>query len=304
LPLSWLNSLTIMQLIAIVALAALTLAMPQARTGSTSNELKSGSCKPVILIFARASTEPGNMGGSMGPIVCNGLKKDFPDKVICQGVGQPYAAGLPENVMPAGTTPQAIGEATKMFTTANSKCASSIIVFGGYSQGTAVMMNAVKGLPANIKEKVVGGVLFGYTKNAQTKGSIPGYPPEALKVFCNPAAGSTSRYNDGVCGGALNVNGGHFAYMGNGDGPKSIEFLKSRITPALAKMEGGGGGAPQSIPKAGPKGVPKGAPKGVPKGEAPSEAPAEAPSEAPVEAPSEAPSEAPKDAPSEAPSEA
>jgi hypothetical protein len=31
-------------------------------------------------------------------------------------------------------------------------------------------MNAVKGLPANLKQKVLGGVLFGYTKNKQTGG--------------------------------------------------------------------------------------------------------------------------------------
>jgi cutinase len=68
----------------------------------------------------------------MGPATCNGLKKDYPGKVICQGVGQPYSAGIADNVSVAGTSQAAIGEATKMFTLADTKCPKSIIVFGGY----------------------------------------------------------------------------------------------------------------------------------------------------------------------------
>jgi cutinase len=68
----------------------------------------------------------------MGPVTCSGLKAKFPGQVACQGVGQPYSAGLAENVAPAGTTPAAIGEATKMFTMTHSKCPQSIIVAGGY----------------------------------------------------------------------------------------------------------------------------------------------------------------------------
>jgi len=169
----------------------------------------------------------------MGPIVCSGLKKAYPDKVLCQGVGKPYSAGLGDNVGPLGTTQAAVGEATKMFTTANTKCPDSVIVFGGYSQGTAVMMNAVKGLPENIKKKTVGGVLFGYTKNKQMNGAIPNYPKDQLTVYCDPTSPGSSSFSDGVCGGQLNVNAGHFSYMANGDGPKAIAFLKSKIDPAL-----------------------------------------------------------------------
>ena len=31
------------------------------RVGSTANEFKNGGCKPVVMVFARGSTEVGNM---------------------------------------------------------------------------------------------------------------------------------------------------------------------------------------------------------------------------------------------------
>jgi cutinase len=76
-------------------------------------------------------------------------------------------------------------------------------------------------LPEDLKRKVAGVVLFGYTKNAQTKSSIPNYPKEKVKVFCSSG--------DGVCGGTLAVTGGHFSYMGDGSGPKAVDFLLSAI---------------------------------------------------------------------------
>jgi len=194
---------------------------------TTANDLQ-GACKKVTLIFARASTEPGNMGMSMGPATCSGLKAKFTGQVACQGVGGPYSAGLADNIMPAGTTAGAISEATKMFTQASSKCPQTIIVAGGYSQGTAVMMNTISKLPEGIKSKVVGVVLFGYTKNGQQKGGIPNYPKSNVLVLCSSS--------DGVCGGALLVTVGHFSYMSDGSGPKAVNFL-------VSKINGGGGGA-------------------------------------------------------------
>jgi cutinase len=115
----------------------------------------------------------------------------------------------------------AINEAKGLFTQAVTKCPNALIVFGGFSQGTAVIHNAVSTLPANVKSKLIAGVLFGDTRNKQDRGQIPNFPKDKVTIFCAKS--------DGVCGGGLNVTGGHFSYISNGDGPKAIAFLKSKI---------------------------------------------------------------------------
>jgi len=214
--------------------AAVAAPRPQ---GSTSNELISGGCKKVTLVYARASTEVGNMGtaNSVGPGLCSGLKKLFSNDVACQGVSSPaYSAGLVDNVTPAGTTASAIAEATKHIKNAAEKCPQTTIVAGGFSQGTAVIFNAVSKLPANLKSRVVGVALYGYTHNKQNNGGIPNYPKENVKVFC-PAS-------DGVCGGLLNVNTGHFSYLTGTSQKEGYTFLAEKVKAA----QGGKSAAPSA----------------------------------------------------------
>jgi cutinase len=208
-------------------------------TGSTANELSSG-CKKITFIFARGSTEIGNMvclrrlasfpgisrltshpqGSTVGPPTCDGLKKAYSDDVACQGVGGAYSASVGTNALPGGTTPGAWNEAISIFEKAASQCPDTIIVAAGYSQGAAVMVNAVSKLDSSVQERVAGVVLYGNTRNRQENGKIPNFPPEKAKTYCNAS--------DGVCGGALLVTAGHLTYTR--DVKDAVEYLQGQIS--------------------------------------------------------------------------
>ncbi|KAF3039825.1 hypothetical protein E8E11_005267 [Didymella keratinophila] len=215
----------------LAAASPITLAAPTADTlevrqfgTSTRNELeqgRAGSCPKAIFIFARASTETGNMGSSTGPAVARALERTYgADGVWVQGVGGPYLADLGSNALPAGTSSAAINEAVRLFNMANTKCPDTPIVSGGYSQGTAVIAGAIPKLDASLRERVVGTVLFGYTKNLQNRGGIDSYPASNLKVYC--ATG------DLVCTGTLTITAAHFSYADEAAGP-APQFLQSKI---------------------------------------------------------------------------
>lgn len=126
--------------LALLLSAALTTASPITKrqfgfgSSSTSSDLEDGSCKAVTFIFARGSTETGNMGMTVGPATCTALKSDLgEDAVACQGVGGSYIADIGSNALPDGTTQAAIEEATGLFELARTQCPETQVVAGGYS---------------------------------------------------------------------------------------------------------------------------------------------------------------------------
>lgn len=241
-------------------MAAPASSIEERQLGTTSNELKQGDCKPVTFIMVRGSTETGNMVSSSptahliyipiepntdtfrseqgeipGPPTCSGLKQAMgAANVACQGVGAEdgYAAALAPNFQPKNTDDQSIAAATKIMNMAMTKCPQSTIVMAGYSQGSAVVDNAIQAMPAASQQKIAGVVLFGYTRNAQDKAQIPGYPKAQTKIFC--ATG------DLVCDNTLTITAAHLSYAANA--PEASKFLAT-MAQAGAGAAGGAAGA-------------------------------------------------------------
>lgn len=90
------------------------------------------------------------------------------------------------------------------------------------------MHNAVTALPADIKKKVIAGVLFGDTRFVADGGKIKDYPSEQAMIFC----AKENNPPDATCEGKP-PNAGHFVYTTNGDGPKAIAFLTGKLEAAL-----------------------------------------------------------------------
>lgn len=124
--------------------------------GNTANDVTSGQpCKSNILLFARGTTEGGNLGSTVGPSLQREIEKAAPGKFMFQGVS--YQADI-QGIVALGRPGGEI--AKKLIEESVTKCPNARIFLSGYSQGAMVMHNAVTGTSAANKAKVGVSILL------------------------------------------------------------------------------------------------------------------------------------------------
>lgn len=140
-------------------LSLLSIAAAQA-TGSTATDVAKGVCKPVTLIFARGTSEQGNMGTIVGPQFANAMIALMgADQVAVQGVDYPANVA---GAISGATNPRGAQGAKTMAQLAQkvaAACPDSQVVLSGYSQGAEQVRGALMNLPA--QNNVAAAVTFG-----------------------------------------------------------------------------------------------------------------------------------------------
>ncbi|MCJ1458959.1 hypothetical protein MMC28_009336 [Mycoblastus sanguinarius] len=195
-------------------LASASLAAPQTSSppiggsgSSTENDVTNDApCKALTVIFARGTSEPGNVGTVAGPPFFEALQSAVgANMVALQGVN--YSAswdGAFEGGDPTGSSTMAslVGQAIK-------QCPDTKVVLSGYSQGAQLVHNSAKQLSSALTADISSVIVFGDPDNGQAVGSIP---TSKVDSFC--ASGDT------VCDGAgigAGITSAHLTYGQDAD---------------------------------------------------------------------------------------
>ncbi|CAD0013281.1 unnamed protein product [Aureobasidium pullulans] len=173
--------------------------------GSTKNDVTSGVCKPVTYIFARGTTELGNMGSTVGPALEKALESAFgANNVATQGVTYPAdVAGAISGALNPGSA-QGARTMASLTQQALSKCPDTKVILAGYSQGAEQVHGALQ----NLQNGQVARMPFRNIDSGRTK------------IYCN--------LGDGVCAGAFIISAAHLSYATQ-DATPAAQFAKGVI---------------------------------------------------------------------------
>ena len=113
--------------------------------GSTANDLQDGDCKAMTLIFARGTTETGNMGTIVGPPFANALQQAAGEgNVAVQGVND-YPADVQGFL--AGGDAGGTKEMANQVQQAMTSCPNTQVVMSGYRSVVPTIGKIVHKLP-------------------------------------------------------------------------------------------------------------------------------------------------------------
>ncbi|KAL1637698.1 hypothetical protein SLS58_009123 [Diplodia intermedia] len=213
--------------LALAATAATALPLLEARQGfsipglggQTANDVQSGACKDVTYIFARGTTEQGNMGSTVGPALKTKLAAAVGggDKLATQGVNYPAdVAGTVVGSMSPGAA-EGSKNCAQLVQQAVAKCPQTKIVLAGYSQGAQQVHGCLMDLSAGEAARVAAAVTFGDPLKAQQFKNID---QSRTKIFC--AAG------DMVCSNQFIITPAHLSYATESVGP-AAEFIQQQL---------------------------------------------------------------------------
>lgn len=146
-------------IILLISLSALAIAAPAPlavrASGDTENGLAAGSaCKAMTIVFARGTTETGNVGTLSGPPFFDAVTQTVgADQVAIQGVD--YPADIPGFL--AGGDANGSASMAATITKALAACPNTKMVMSGYSQGGQLVHNAAKIMDPAVAAKVNSG---------------------------------------------------------------------------------------------------------------------------------------------------
>ncbi|KAF2181599.1 carbohydrate esterase family 5 protein [Zopfia rhizophila CBS 207.26] len=165
---------------------------------STQNDLQNGVCKDVTVLFARGTTEAGNMGTVAGPPFVQAIGQMMgAQNVAVQGID--YPADIPGFL--AGGDAEGSALMAQMVGMAMQTCPQTKLVMAGYSQGGQLVHNAASMLSADETAFVNSAVIFGDPNEGDPVGNVPA---AKTNVICHTG--------DAICQGTSLVLPPHLTY--------------------------------------------------------------------------------------------
>ena len=152
--------------------------------GTTDNDLINGVCKNLTLIFARGTTENGNIGDIVGPPFVDALVSMLGQaQVAVQGINN-YPATV-QGFLAGGSVTGSQNMAA-LIAQAMTQCPGTKLCVSGYSQGAQVAHNAANLITQAQTNFINSVVLFGDPDDGEAFGKVP-----AAKVSTDCHVGGT-----------------------------------------------------------------------------------------------------------------